>query len=159
MSSTEIEKMNRLAKQRYTPLYPSIGFYYLESEPVSIDRPYVPDGYLGEVCWYRSNEIYYVDPSFTIVKNIVVVEDSEDAETSSLDESGAEIVYGDVEEKDIKRWFTEYVSQKGVFSTMENPEELIEKAIWPMYRYESNWEYANDTEIDHYTYTVKFSLK
>lgn len=159
MSSTEIEKMNRIAKQRYTPLYPSIGFYYLESEPVSIDRPYVPDGYLGEVCWYRSNEIYYVDPSFTIVKDIVVVEESEDTETSRLDESGAEIVYGDVEEKDIKRWFTEYVSQKGVFSTMENPEELIEKAIWPMYGYESNWEYANDTEINHYTYTVKFSLK
>ena len=144
MSDAEIECMNYIDKQRiYSPDYPSLKYYYEIGEPVSLIEANLPDGYMGEICWFRSNKIYYTDTDFSLVK------------TNCTEE--------EMTEDSVKRMFVEYVYQTGMFSQSGlESEEDIEKAIlgslWPRYKYDCNWEYHSVDDIEHYDFTVNFHL-
>ena len=138
LSPIEVERLNYLSKQKYSPSYPSIGYYYLESSPVTLSKPFLPEGYFGETNWFRDNLMYYTDREFSVET------------VCTADE---------MTEEKISEMFTEYVQERGVFKTMENSSDVIHEVLYPMYSHSSDWEYLTDTDICTYKFSVTFSLK
>jgi hypothetical protein len=139
LTPSEIECMNYMAKQHtYKPNYPSIGFYYEKEKQIRVDVPNVPDDYHGEVCWFRSNKVYYTDTEFTVSVECKSEEMNEDT---------------------IRSMFKDYIAQRGVFRYLDNAEEVIDEYLWNKYSYGCDWEYAHPNDIETYVFTVTFSLK
>ncbi len=61
-------------------------------------------------------------------------------------------------EDKIKELFVSYISDKGVFASMED-KSVILQSLWPRYTYDSDWEYHSLTSTDKYDLTVNFHLR
>ena len=143
LSQNDRKCLNYISKQKYQPDYPSIDYYYIESTAQNIDEPFVPDGYLGEVCWFKKNLVYFVPRKFTVVEKCTADEMNEDK---------------------MLQMFVDYVSRKGYFRYLVSSGKeymslsIIEDYLWKMYAHSSEWEYSSIDNIELYDFKVTYSL-
>lgn len=157
MDSDERSVMNYISNQKYQPDYPSIRYYYIESENQDMHSPFIPAGYLGEICWFVDNLIYFVPD--TIVLNVTCR--PEDLDIMSKFHSEA-----------IKHGFFKFVNDRiselssSTESTdIEEAERLstmldtiLDTYVYNMYKHDIDWEYADLSDIYEYNYTITYSL-
>lgn len=143
LTQNDKDCLNYISKQKYQPDYPSIGYFYIDGVTQDMDKPFVPEGYYGEICWFKKNLAYFVPKEFSI-----------DAECTSEEMT---------DEKKLSM-FTDYALGRGWFKELSKTDlelatRVIQDYVYRLYSVSSDWEYSSETDIDLYRFRVTYSLR
>ena len=135
-----IETYAKFALDKFTPLYPSIGYFVLNSKELDYNTHYLqkPYDYRKEISWYKKNSFIYLPYEFenTLEKN-----------------TGEQITVEDLTNE-------VYKSLKNISEGSEEQlKDLIHYYILNLYKYTYTYDYLSEENIDHQIYKIKFTLK
>ena len=144
-----IETYAKFALDKFTPLYPSIGYFVLNSKELDYNTYYLPhylqntdddrkEIYRKEISWYKKNSFIYLPYEFE----------------STLDKpTGEQITVDDLINE-------VYKSLKNISEYDEKElTELIYYYILNLYKYTYTYDYKNENDISEQIYKIKFTLK
>ena len=135
-----IETYAKFALDKFTPLYPSIGYFVLNSKELDYNTHYLqkPYDYRKEISWYKKNSFIYLPYEF---------------ESTLEKDTGDQITVEDLTNE-------VYKSLKNISEGSEEQlKDLIHYYILNLYKYTYTYDYLSEENIDSQIYKIKFTLK
>ena len=134
----------------YQPVYPSIGFFPLQSSDIDYEKFYMADwdekhkdtkyGYLLERSWYKSNEMLFLPIEFDTT---VTVKTDDPIDEKLI----------------INAIRGHFKTQKSRFTDPQSLVSVIKYYIKDLYNYTYTYDYISDTDISRQVVKIHFKLK
>lgn len=136
----------------YQPVYPSIGFFPLQSSDIDYEKFYMDAwdqdeesknpkyGYLLERSWYKSNEMLFLPIEFDATRTVKTEDTIDD-----------DLIIGAIREH--------FKSQKSRFTGPYDLTNVVKYYIKDLYNYTYTYDYISDTDISRQVVKIHFKLK
>jgi hypothetical protein len=136
----------------YQPVYPSIGFFPLQSSDIDYEKFYMDAwdedkkhkdtkyGYLLERSWYKSNEMLFLPIEFDTTVTVKTDDPIDDA-----------LIINAIRDR--------FKSQKSRFTDPQDLVSVIKYYIKDLYNYTYTYDYISDTDISRQVVKIHFKLK
>lgn len=129
---------------KLTPVYPSIGYFPLNSRNIEYDKFYINDYYnfYKEKSWYKANRLFYLP-------NKLVAEIENHDATNNIDEKEInDALYNALK-----------LTTRDMFANINKKKDFVSNYIKTFYTWTIDYEYQDLTNINKQKYTIKFILK
>ena len=148
ITTPEVQKYNEFLKTNMLPEYPSIGYYSLDEEDDTMEKPswYTEHGWLWDVAWKNDGCIYILPEQYTVTTEPKPV-------MSHIQDS---VELENWEESEIWTLLYNHIDELGI--PVVNSTWMKHK-IKELYTIAYNFNYASDTDVEHIVYHVKFDLR
>lgn len=146
-----IQTYTKYAGTKLKPVYPSIGYFPLNSKAVDYKHFYLDDTYkyVKEISWYKDNKLYYLPEE--IVYEMV----NHDSQNNTDNEEIVDALYNALIDynKDL------FADLKISISGEDAIKKFIDKYIKNFYTWSISYDYVSSFDISKQNYKIKFILK
>ena len=141
ISSKDVQKYNDFLKTGMLPEYPSVGYYSFEEEDDNITRPtwYIENNWPWDIVWKNDGYVYILPEQYTTFTDPTSV--------IPYDEKNEELLMWELLYK--------HISDIGI----PTDSVWIKHKLKELYTVAYDFDYANETDVEHMIYRVQFKLR